>query len=388
MLTTLLSIAIGLLLILIGRSYYLKNTEESSKSDNPDQFKEAILAQFKEAILDKVEITAQNILDKQTNKLKEESKDTLIGIINPMEKTLKKFEEKIEKYYQDENNERFSLKDQINLLIKSKDDLMLKTTDLTDALKGDSRSQGAWGEMVLSRVLEVSGLREGEEYTTQGKEFGLKSEDGNPLKPDAIIRLPKERYLVVDSKVSLTDYARMNEEKDADQKQVHLKKFIQSIQQHIKDLSIKNYTQAFTEGSVDFVFLFFPLESAFSLILKDNSNLLEEAWKQSVIIVSPTSLLATLKTIESMWKKEKSSKSVLEIIKLAESLHNKFQGSIKSITDIGESLDKSKKSFDEAMNKLQTGKGSVASILSKIEQKGVKVKNTLTIKAETENEEP
>jgi DNA recombination protein RmuC len=294
---------------------------------------------------------------------------------------ISEFQLKIENTYQQESREIFSLKNEINKLLINNTDMARETENLTRALKGNAKAQGIWGEIILEKILESSGLREGEEYITQGRNLKLKSEDNRSLKPDVIINLPDNKHLIIDAKVSLTNYEQYIEAVNNDspkeiiQEKVNL--FIKSIQSHINNLSGKNYQ--YSEGLLtpDFVILFLPIEGAFSLALQIMPELLMQAWHSKIIIVSPTTLFATLKTIASIWLFEKQNKNAILIAKESGLLYDKFVLFTEDLTKIGLALNKADEAYNAAVNKLSTGKGNILSKTEKIRILGAKASKKL-----------
>ena len=320
---------------------------------------------------------SQKIFHEKSSQFKKDSKEQLENTLSPLREQIKNFQEKAEKYYGEGSKEMFSLKNEIKNLVEVNQQMNQEAQNLTKALKGSVKAQGTWGESVLNHVLEASGLREGEEYILQGKGMNLKSEAGSSLKPDVIVKLPQSRHLVIDAKVSLTHYEQFIQTKNPEDQDQLLKNFISSIRKHISDLSLKKYQYALGLNSLDFVFLFFPLESAFSIALQSDRSITDLAWKESVVIVSPTTLLASLRTVAFMWQREKENKNVLEIARKAGAVYDKFVGFTESFKGIGEALDKSKKSYDQAHKKLVDGKGNIVSSLESIKKLGARAQKDL-----------
>ena len=328
-------------------------------------------------MLSQFENLSQKVLNEKTSQFKKESKEQLDNTLQPLKEQIKSFQDRAEKYYNTGSKEMTALEVQIKSLMEMSKKMNDETHNLTQALKGNVKTQGAWGENILAQVLETSGLREGEEYYSQGRGLGIKSEDGSHLKPDVIVKLPQKRHLVIDSKVSLTHYERYTSSNDKEEKEEFLKSFIQSIRNHISELSVKEYQHALGINSIDFVFLFFPLESAFSFALQEDREILESAWKKSVVIVSPTTLLATLRTVAFMWQREKENKNVLEIAQKSGDLYDKFVGFVDDLKQVGSYIEKSSKSYEEAYKKLQTGRGNIVSRFDDIKKLGARAKKQI-----------
>src|SRR5690606_6319864 len=254
-------------------------------------------------------------------------------ILKPLQERIKTFEEKVEKTYQHEAAERNSLKGVVQQLMEQSLRIKDEANSLARALRGDSKKQGNWGEAILERVLERSGLVKDREYRLQAS---LTDAEGRRLQPDAIIELPDEKHLVVDSKVSLVAYDRWVNAETDEEREHFAKQHIQSVENHVKGLSAKNYYALYQIQSPDFVPLFMPLESAFSMSITCKPDLFSDAWDRRVVIVSPSTLLATLRTIASMWKQERQTRNVLEIAKEAGALYDKFVGFLKDLERVGE----------------------------------------------------
>ena len=334
-----------------------------------EKFEKYMIAQF--------DSLSQKILNKKTSQFKKDSKEQLENTLQPLREQIKLFQEKAEGYYNTGSKEMLTLKNEIKNLMNVSQKMNSEAHNLTQALKGNVKTQGIWGESILSQVLEASGLRENEEYIIQGKELKLKSESGYALKPDVIVKLPQNRHLVIDAKVSLTHYERYISSSNIEEKTELLKSFTRSIRNHISNLSSKEYQNASALNSLDFVFLFFPLESAFSVALQADRSIIESSWKESVVIVSPTTLLATLRTVAFMWQRERENKNVLEIAKKSGDLYDKFVGCLEDLKQVGEHLERSSNSYEEAYKKLSTGKGNIISRLEHIRRLGARTEKQI-----------
>ena len=347
--------------------------ETFKKSEQENENKIKI---FKESIKTEFENLSQKIFDQKSSQFKKDSKDQLLDVLGPLKEKIKDFESKVEKHYGDEAKERFSLREEIKRLSQLNERMNEETEHLTQALKGDVRSQGVWGEVILNRILEASGLRKGEEYTIQGQGMKLKSEENTHLKPDVIVHLPEKKNLIIDAKVSLTHYLEWTKAESAEDQARYLKLFVQSVNEHVKRLSSKNYASA-DRQSVDFVFLFFPMESAFSVALQNDAKISSVAWESSVVIVSPTTLLATLRTVNFMWQRDRENKNAFEIAEKAGRMHDKFAGFVEDLKSVGDHLDKSRDSYDSAYKKLATGKGNLLSRMDEIQKLGARTHKKL-----------
>jgi DNA recombination protein RmuC len=249
-----------------------------------------------------------------------------------------------------------------------------ETINLTKALKGDSKMQGNWGELVLERVLEKSGLEKGREYEVQQ---AFTTEEGNRVFPDVVINLPDGKKMIVDSKVSLTAYEKYINEEDDELKSNFLKEHVNSIKRHVEQLGNKNYQDLYQIESPDFVLLFIPIEPAFAMALNEDTSLYNKAFEKNIVIVTPATLLATLRTIDSMWTNQKQQENALEIARQAGALYDKFEGFVADLIKIGKKIDESKVEYAGAMNKLVEGKGNLISSVERLKKMGAKAKKAL-----------
>jgi DNA recombination protein RmuC len=331
-----------------------------------NEAKEALTIQFKNL--------ANEILDDKTRRFTEQNALSLDALLKPLQTKLTEFKEQVSTSYANESRERFALKSEIERLSALNVKMSDETRSLTQALKGDSKVQGNWGELVLESILESSGLRKGEEYLVQDSHTQV---DGSRLQPDIVVRLPEGRHLVVDSKVSITAYARHAESADADTAQIELNAHIQSLRQHIQGLSSKNYSSLYGVGSVDFVLMFIPIEPAFLLALKSAPNLYQEALAKNIVLVCPSTLMATLRTVAHLWRQDHQNKNALEIARQCGALYDKFVGFIDDMEKLGQRIDQAQTSYHDAFNKLKTGKGNLIRTAEKVRELGVKPSKTL-----------
>lgn len=318
------------------------------------------------------ENVANKILDEKTQKFTESNRTSMDLLLNPLKENIKAFEAKVDKIYKDESNERFTLKGTIDELIKQTKIIQDDATNLTKALKGDTKMQGNWGEVILDRVLEASGLVEGESYTKQGKNMNLTDDAGNRFQPDVIVHLPENKHLIIDSKVSLIAYERLVNAISEEEKDSHLRQHVLSVKNHISGLSNKSYQNLNGLTSPEFVLLFVPIESSFSIAIQHDLELFDFAWKKRVVLVTPSTLLATLKTIASVWKQEQQTKNALDIATKAGLLYDKFVGFTEDMKKIEQHIDGSKKAYNDAYNKLTTGSGNLASRAETLRKLGAK----------------
>lgn len=327
---------------------------------------------------------ANKLLEEKSNKFTEQNRSQLDIILSPFKEKLKDFEEKVDKVYKAESDERNTLKGVIGQLMELNKTMSADTQNLTKALKGDQKKQGNWGEVILERVLERSGLVRDREYRVQAS---LTGPDGNRLQPDVIIDLPDDKHLIVDSKVSLVAYERLVNSEKEEERETFAKEHIRSIKNHVMDLSSKNYHDLYQINSPDFVLLFVPIESSFSMAVQIDQELFNFAWDKRVVIVSPSTLLATLSTVASIWKQERQNKNVLEIARLSGAMYDKFVGFVEDLDDIGRSIKQTEKSYEKALNKLSTGSGNLTTTVEKIKKLGAKASKQIDQKF-LDDEEP
>ncbi len=346
---------------------------------NNDQLEKNVLQGSKLEDRMKTEFSqlAQQVLDQNRNQLIEQSQQSIGGLLEPLRERLSDFSKKVEDSYQQEARERFHLQKEIQQLVQLNQHMSEEARNLTRALKGDSKMQGNWGELVLTRVLESSGLREGEEFIVQGKDLSLRNEEGRRLQPDVIIKLPDNKHLIVDAKVSLTAYERYVEADEALAKQTALKQHLHSINQHVQQLSDKHYSTLSGLNSPDFVLLFMPIEPAFSLAVQHQPNLFAQAWERKIVLVSPTTLLATLKTVASIWKLEQQNANAQEIALRGGALYDKFVSFVEELDKVGQQIDRTQRSYQGAMLKLRDGNGNLIRRAEQLRDLGVKHKKRL-----------
>lgn len=312
---------------------------------------------------------ANRILEEKSQKFAEQNKANLENILNPLKENITKFEKKVDDTYKAEASERNSLKGEIKALVTLNKQISEEANNLAKALKGDTKKQGNWGEIILERILERSGLQKGIEYEMQVSSL---TEEGRRVQPDAVINLPDKKHIVIDSKVSLVAYeAFINAQTDEDQER-NLQVHIVSVKNHIKGLSEKKYQTLDQLNTPDFVLLFMPIESSFSIAVQADNELFNFAWERKIVIVSPSTLLATLRTIASIWKQERQTRNALEIAKQSGDLYDKFVGFAEELILVGRKMNDAKTSYDEAMKKLSTGKGNLIRRAETIKELGAK----------------
>ena len=329
--------------------------------------------QLQEKFTKEFENLANKILDEKSAKFTDQNQKNIKSILSPLQEKIKTFEDKVEKSQKESISMHSALKEQLLNLQNQNLKITQEAENLTKALKGDSKMQGNWGELVLERVLEKSGLEKDREYSVQ-QSFTL--EDGTRVLPDVIIHLPDGKKMVVDSKVSLTDYERyINTEDELQEK--FLKDHINSIRKHVDQLSAKKYEDLYEMESPDFVLMFIPIEPAFAIAINQDTSLYNKAFEQNIVIVTPSTLLATLRTIDSMWNNEKHQRNAIEIARQAGALYDKFEGFVSDLTKVGKKMDEAKIEYKGAMNKLVEGRGNLVTSVEKLKKMGAKAKKSI-----------
>lgn len=317
---------------------------------------------------------ANKILEEKTNKFTEQNKENLKNILSPLQDKIQLFEKKVEDTHKESIDYHAALRQQILGLRDMNEQMSKETLNLTKALKGDSKMQGNWGELILERVLEKSGLEKDREYFVQQSHT---TEDGNKVFPDVVINLPDGKKMIVDSKVALTAYERYINEEDDTLKSTYLKEHVLAVRRHVEQLGEKNYHDLYHMESPDFVLLFIPIESAFAIALNQDTSLYNKAFEKNIIIVTPSTLLATLRTIDSMWTNQKQQENAVEIARQAGALYDKFEGFVMDLVRIGKKMDEAKTEYQGAMNKLVDGKGNLITSVEKLKKMGAKAKKSL-----------
>lgn len=350
----------------------LKSEYSSLQEKLVDQKTE--LAEMQEQLKVQFENLANKILDEKSEKFSKQNKESLDQILNPLGLKLEEFKKKVEETYEKGTQERSGLREQIKNMVQLNQQMSEDAKNLTKALKGDSKAQGNWGEVILSSILEKSGLRKDEEYFTQQSET---TDDGRRLQPDVVVKLPDEKFLIVDSKVSLTAFERFTSTDDEAEMKSALKEHVLSIRSHVKGLSEKNYPQIYADKTPDFVLLFIPVEPAFAAALQSEPNLYNEAFEKNIVIVSPSTLLATLFTINTIWKRDRQNKYALEIADRGGALYDKFVLFAESLDEVGQRIDQTKKSYEEAKSRLSEGNGNVIRQVEMLKELGAKATKQL-----------
>jgi DNA recombination protein RmuC len=331
------------------------------------------LEKRQESLRKDFELLATKILDEKSEKFTLQNKENIKNILNPLQEKIKTFEEKVDLTQKESISMHSALKEQLLGLKDLNQQMTKEATNLTRALKGDSKMQGNWGELVLERVLEKSGLEKDREYFVQ-QSFTL--ENGSRVLPDVVLHLPDGKKMIIDSKVSLTDYERLVNADDDDKPQF-LKAHVNSIRKHVDQLSEKNYQDLYDIESPDFVLMFIPIEPAFAVVVNEDNSIYNKAFEKNIVIVTPSTLLATLRTIDSMWNNEKQQQNAIEIARQAGALYDKFEGLVQDLTGVGKKIDAAKSDYSAAMNKLVDGKGNLITSVEKLKKMGAKAKKAL-----------
>jgi len=363
-------------------SIRLANEEEQSEA------KLTLLLQAKEALSDQFKNLATEILEEKSKRFSEQNQTSLGLLLDPLKLKIAEFQGKVEDVYIKEGKDRTALAEQVRQLMDLNQTLSQDAKNLTTALKGSSRTQGSWGELVLERVLEASGLRKGLEYDVQESHS---RDDGSRAQPDVVIHLPEDRHLVVDAKVSLTAYENLSSSENETERQLHAKRHLESIRGHMKGLSEKNYQALYDIQSLDFVLMFVPIEPAFMLAISNDSQLFMDAWKKNVLLVSPSTLLFVVRTVAHLWRQEAQSRNAQDIAKRGSELYDKLVGFVEDLESLGNRLKQAQKEYDSAHSKLTRGRGNVirqAEMLRELGVKPSKAMSTTILETATESDEP
>jgi DNA recombination protein RmuC len=347
------------------------HSENESLKNSLNEVKE-LRNEFQQNMSTKFEQMAVKVLDERSEGYRQQSQAGLNQVLNPLKERIFEFQKKVEETYQNESRERFALKEQLGRMFEISDRMSAETTNLTKALKGDVKMQGNWGEIVLARLLEGSGLREGEEYITQGRDLKMKDEEGKRQMPDVIINLPEGKHLIVDSKVSLLHFEALSSAETKGERERFEKLFVQSVNAHIDGLAGKRYQHNEKLFTPEFVLMFFPIEAAYSMALQLDPNIFQKSWDRSIVIVGPTTLLATLKTVASLWRQERQNQNAMKIAAESGKLYDKFVGFVNDLNKVGESIKRTESIYSDAMNKMQTGRGNIISRFEKMRELGAK----------------
>ncbi|PIR12779.1 MAG: DNA recombination protein RmuC [Flavobacteriales bacterium CG11_big_fil_rev_8_21_14_0_20_35_7] len=346
---------------------YLSEKLDTQKKD---------LTDLQEKFTKEFQLLANKILEEKSEKFTILNKENIENILNPLQERILTFEKRVETSHKESIDYHAALRQQIVGLTAINEQMSKEAVNLTRALKGDSKTQGNWGEMILERVLEKSGLEKGREYEVE-QSFSVDTEGKQRLRPDVIINLPDNKKMIIDSKVTLTAYEQyVNAENEVDK--IHfIKEHVLSINRHVNQLSEKRYEDLYQIESPNFVLLFIPIEPAFALAQSHDADLYNKAFQKNIVIVTPTILLATLSTINSLWQNEKQRQNAVEIARQAGALYDKFEGLFNDLIGIGKKMDDTKKDYESAMNKLSTGNGNLITRVESIKKLGANAKKSL-----------
>ncbi len=331
--------------------------------------------ELQEKFIKEFENLANKIFEEKSSKFTEQNKTNLKEILDPLKERISEFQNKVEESNKESIDRNAALRQQLSSLKDMNLQISQDAQNLTNALKGEIKTMGNWGEMILERILEISGLKKDRDYIIQES---VTTEDGKRLQPDVIVRLPDKKIIIIDSKVSLLAYEKYTSLDDDKEKLTALKEHILSIRSHVKNLNSKGYQNLYQNESLDFVLMFIPIEGAFALALQNDNSLYNYAFgEMDITIVSPTTLLATLRTIENMWKREYQNRNAFEIAKQSGALYDKFVGFVDDLIDVGNRMDQAKNSYEGAMKKLSEGTGNLVKRAEKIKELGAKTSKSL-----------
>lgn len=357
----------------LTRSVSISATERKNLEEKLETQKKE-LEELQKRFTTEFENIANKILKENSKEFTSSNQKNMDEILNPIKEKLTSFEKKVEETYDKELRDKISLREEVKKLYDLNTKLSDEASNLTKALKGDVKKQGNWGEVVLERILERSGLTKGQEYD---REVAMKNDDGQSIRPDVIIRLPEEKHIIVDSKVSLVAYERFVNANNDEEREAFQKDHIASFKAHIKGLADKHYQSSASLNTPDFVLMFVPIESSFAVAVQADQELFGYAWDNKIVVVSPSTLLATLRTISSIWKQDNQNKNVMEIARQGGALYDKFVGFVEDLIKLGRQMDGSQKLYQESMKKLCDGTGNLVGRAEKIRTLGAKVKKKL-----------
>lgn len=341
----------------------------SAHKDSLGKAQEAMKLEFRN--------TANQLFEEVSQKFTTQSEKKIGDILLPLSQRIGEFQKNVDEKFGTQGKEQHTLKAEIARIVTMNEQMRLSTENLTKALRGDVKAQGNWGEVMLERILDESGLVKGSDYIVQGEDMGLKGSEGNRLRPDVIIHLPDDKHVIIDSKVSLTAYERYCRESDDAARELQLREFVRSIKAHVTGLEQKRYQDIEKLNSPDFVFMFLPVEGAFSLALQCDQELHSFAWGKKIALVCPSTLFASLMTIASLWRIERQNKNAQEIAQQAGGLYDKFLGFINDMQDIGDKIGKSNSAYENAMGKLSGGRGNLVARVEKLRKMGATTTKSL-----------
>ncbi|MBX0332972.1 DNA recombination protein RmuC [Pontibacter sp. HSC-14F20] len=351
------------------------NEKITTQKDEITKIQETALLQF--------EKIANQILEEKSGKFTDVNKANIEALLKPLGDNIDTFKKKVEETYDKESKERFSLEAKVKELVEQTNKVSTEANNLATALKGQSKKQGDWGEMILESILQQSGLEKEREYFLQQT---IKDEEGNSLRPDVLVKLPDERVIIIDSKVSLVSYDRYFSAETAEAQEMHLHEHLKSIRKHIDDLQGKKYDNL--ESSLDFTMMFVPIEPAYMIAIQNDRELWSYAYSKRILLISPTNLIACLKLMADLWKREMQSKNAMEIVNRGEKLYEKFVGFVSKLEDVGKHLEKSRDAYDHAIGQLKTGSGNLIGQAIKLKDLGLKSSKTISAAMLPTEDEP
>jgi len=333
------------------------------------QEKMTLLQEAKDQLRQQFQVLAQDILEEKSKRFSEQNQTALGQILEPLRARIQEFQGKVETAYVNDSKDRSALAEQVKNLVSMNQQLSERASDLTRALTSQNKAQGNWGELILERVLETSGLRKGLEYSVQESH---QREDGSRVQPDVVLHLPEQRHLIIDAKMSLNAYMDYVNAVDDLVREGARKRHIDSVRAHIKGLAEKNYQDLYGSGSPDFVLMFVPVESAFMLAITEDSALWQDAWQRNVLLVSPSTLLFVVRTVAQLWRQEQQTRNAQEIAKRGAALYDKFVGFVSDMDSLGQRLQQANKAYDDSVKKLSSGNGSLVRQAEMLKELGVK----------------
>jgi len=340
---------------------------ESERAQNGEKIE--LLKNAEEQLSNRFKMLASEILEDKSRRFTEQNQTNLNQLLEPLKVKITEFQGKVQEVYVQEGKDRSALAEQVKQLMSLNNQLSKDAHNLTSALKGQAKAQGNWGELILERVLEASGLRKGHEYDVQ--ESHARS-DGSRAQPDVVVHLPEDRHLIIDAKVSLTAYEEHANAETDHQRDMALKRHLDSVRAHIRELSEKNYQQLYGLQSLDFVLMFIPVEPAFMLAISHDSDLWQDAWKKNVLLVSPSTLLFVVRTVAHLWRQEQQSRNAQEIASQGGKLYDKLVGFVEDLENLGTKLKQAQSAYDGAFNKFSGGRGNVIRQAEQLKNLGVK----------------
>ena len=340
---------------------------ESERTQNTEKI--ALLKNAEEQLSNRFKTLASEILEDKTKRFTEQNQTSLNQLLEPLKVKITEFQGEVHKVYVQEGKDRSALAEQVKQLMALNNQLSKDAHNLTSALKGQAKAQGNWGELILERVLEASGLRKGHEYDVQESHTRA---DGSRAQPDVVVHLPEDRHLIVDAKVSLTAYEEHANAETDHQRDAAMKRHLDSVRAHVKELSEKNYQQLYGLQSLDFVLMFIPVEPAFMLAISHDSDLWQDAWKKNVLLVSPSTLLFVVRTVAHLWRQEQQSRNAQEIASQGGKLYDKLVGFVEDLENLGTKLKQAQSAYDGAYNKFSEGRGNVIRQAEQLKNLGVK----------------